>query len=390
MVTRIPFSTLQPIGLMTIGLEAVVLVYMGSTFEVDISMLFLTAAVLLSGFCVILGHPRVKLSSPVLASTMIILGLSLGVLLSNPPLNRIFLIGILGYVAVSFVRVKRRSLRTAIILLHLAVAIIFSLGFVIDGQTLSLLGGLFLAVTFLPLVPFHLPFVAMVGAAKGSLSSFWLVAWLTLGLAELHRLQTSLPQEILLALHLLAVGSAVYASLMCLGQKLFRLFVAYATVAHLALVWGLFQVFSNFSHWGIPFGVAVAFLMSALCIAFSFVRHRYGWHALGTFSGLASPMPRLGHVMIILTSLGMVLPLFPTFSGLMTMPTIANQDVSSVMMLFTFLTVWLGGGWYFSQMLHQTTFGRARSDVSYTDLRIAEIIAVAFLILGATYSGVIY
>ncbi len=94
--------------------------------------------------------------------------------------------------------------------------------------------------------------------------------------------------------------------------------------------------------------------------------------------------------MIFLVSFAMFLPVLATFSGLMTMPTVVTQDRGIVMMLVTFLVVWLAGGWYFSQMLHQTAFGTARADVPYTDLRIAEIVAVSALLFSATYSGVFY
>ena len=71
-------------------------------------------------------------------------------------------------------------------------------------------------------------------------------------------------------------------------------------------------------------------------------------------------------------------------------PTVVTQDRGIVMMLVTFLVVWLAGGWYFSQMLHQTAFGTARADVPYTDLRILEIVAVSVLLIGATYSGLVH
>ena len=72
------------------------------------------------------------------------------------------------------------------------------------------------------------------------------------------------------------------------------------------------------------------------------------------------------------------------------MPTIATSNVEIVMISFMFLVVWLGGGWYFLQMLHQTAFGEARSDVPYSDLRLNEFVAVSALLLGAAYSGMIY
>ena len=130
--------------------------------------------------------------------------------------------------------------------------------------------------------------------------------------------------------------------------------------------------------------------MGGISLAFSFVRQRYGWRTLGKIPGLASPMPRFGVAMVLLVSFALFLPLFPTFSGLMVMPTLVIHDVEIVLISFLFLVVWLGGGWYFIQMLHQTAFGEARSDVPYIDLRLTELVAVSALLLGATYSGMIY
>jgi hypothetical protein len=389
-VTRTSFLAFQSLGLITIGVLGGGLVYMQSALEIDPSSMFLSGAVFFSGFCVILGQGDTKHSSTHCASIMIVLGLSLGVLLNQGLISRIFLSGLLGYAAVSLNREKHRSFRATITLLHIVVAIILSLGSAFGGQTLHTYSSLFLAVTFLPLAPFHFPFLSTVGAAKGALSSFWIVVWLTIGFGELHMIQSALTAEMLIPIHLLALISAVYASLICLGQQHCNQFIASATVAHVALIWGLLDVFPSFPRWGIPFGMAVAFVMSGLCIAFSFVRHRYGWQIFGKLPGLASPMPRFGTVLILLVSFAMFLPLFPTFSGLLSMPTVVTQDRGIVMMLVTFLVVWLAGGWYFSQMLHQTAFGTARADAPYTDLRIAEIVAVSALLLSATYSGVFY
>ena len=161
-------------------------------------------------------------------------------------------------------------------------------------------------------------------------------------------------------------------------------------MAHVALVWGLLEVFPSFPKWGIPFGVTLAFVMGGISLAFSFVRQRYGWKTLGKLPGLASPMPRFGVALVLLVSFALFLPLFPTFSGLMVMPTIVIHDVEIVLISFLFIVVWLGGGWYFLKMLHQTAFGEARSDVTYFYLRLTEFVAVSALLLGAAYSGMIY
>ena len=363
---------------------------MRSTLETEPSILFLASAILISGFCVILSQEDKQQTSAIYAPIMIVLGLGLGVLLNQAIVSRIFLGGLLGYIAISQNRKQQNSFRTKIIFLHISLAIIFSLGSVFIGDSMQMFASLFLAVTFLPLAPFHLPFVGTVKDAKESLASFWIVVWLIIGLAELNTLFSSLSSEMLFNLSLLALASAIYASLATLGQKLNSLFVASATVAHVALVWGLLEVFPSFPKWGIPFGITLAFVMGGISLAFSFVRQRYGWKTIGILPGLASPMPRFGVAMVLLVSFALFLPLFPTFSGLMVLPTIVTQDVEIVMISLLIFVVWLGGGWYFLQMLHQTAFGEARTDVPYSDLRLTEFVAVSALLLGAGYSGFIY
>lgn len=383
-------TTLKSVGMIAIGALAGGLVYMRSILGTEPSTLFLASAILLSGFCVILSQVDKQQASAIYAPIMIVLGLGLGVLLNQGIVSRIFLGGLLGYIAFSQNREQQNSFRTKIIFLHIFLAIIFSLSSVFMGDAMQIFASLFLAVTFLPLAPFHLPFVGTIKDAKETLSSFWIVVWLIVGLAELSTLYSSLSTQMLFTLSLFALVSAIYASLASLGQKFNSLFVASATVAHVALVWGLLEVFPSFPKWGIPFGITLAFVMGGISLAFSFIKQRYGWRTLGKLPGLASPMPRFGVAMVLLVSFALFLPLIPTFSGLMIMPTIVIHDVEIVLISFLFLVVWLGGGWYFLQMLHQTAFGEARSDVPYFDLRLTEFVAVSALLLGAAYSGMIY
>ncbi len=378
------------VGLIAIGVFFGALGLMQSSFETNPSILLLAGAVLLSGFCVLLSQDNSQQSPEISSSAMVILALGLGVLLSPPLVSKIFLGGFLGFIAISINREQQNIFRKNIIFLHIGLAIIFSLSSVFMEGTIQSFSSLFLALTFLPLTPFHLPFVGTIKDAKGSLSSIWIVTWLSIGLNELNTIYSSLSEEVLFTISLLALFSAVYSSLASLGQRFNSLFVASATVAHVALIWGLLQVFPSFSRWGMPFGITLAFVMSGISLTFSFVRLRYGWKTLGILPGLASPMPRFGVAMVVLVGFALFLPLFPTFSGLMVMPTIVTQDIELAMTSLLFLIVWLGGGWYFIQMLHQTAFGEARTDVPYSDLRLAEFVAVSALLIGATYSGIIH
>ena len=379
----------KSVGLTLIGALAGGLIYIRFSIETEPSILFLASAVLLSGFCSLLCQEDSQEASPIYASVMIALGFGFGVLLNEAIMGRIFLCGLLGYVAYSLNQEQQKTFRTKIILLHIVFAITFALSSVFMGETSQMLAGLFLALTFLPLAPFHLPFVRTIKDAKGTLSSFWIVVWLMIGLGELKTIYSFLTAEILFVLSLLAILSAIYASLASLGQKVNNLFVASATLAHSSLIWGLLKVFTSFPKWGIPFGITLALVIGGISLAFSFVQMRYGWKTIGNLPGLLSTMPRLGVVIVLLVSFALFLPLFPAYSGLGLMPTIETQDVGIVMISLLFSVVWLGGGWYFIKMLHQTAFGEARTDVPYFDLGPKEVFSISVLILAAAYSGII-
>ena len=380
----------KSLGLTVIGALAGGLIYIRLAIEAEPSILFLASAVLLSGFCSLLSQEDSQHGFSIYASIMIVLGFGLGSLLNEAIMGRIFLCGLLGYIANSLNQAQQKTFRTKIILLHIVFAITFSLSSVFMGETSQMLAGLFLALTFLPLAPFHLPFVRTIKDAKGTLSSFWIVVWLMIGLGELKTIYSFLTAEILFVLSLLAILSAIYASLASLGQKINSLFVASATLAHSALIWGLLQVFTNFPKWGIPFGITLALVMGGISLSFAFVQNRYGWKTIGNLPGLLSTMPRLGVAMVLFVSFALFLPLFPAYLGLGVMPTIETQDLGVVMISLLFSVVWLGGSWYFINMLHQTAFGEARTDVPYFDLGPKEVFSISVLLLAAAYSGIIF
>ena len=380
----------RPIALTAIVLVAGGFVANGSMPETVSPVMLLTTAVLLSGFCAVLGQHDSKIASLVFSTTMIGLGLSLGALLAQAPFKSVFLIGILAYAAYRQIRQDLNTLRGKLVLLQLVAVVILTSAALVLEDISPVLVGLCLGVTLLPLAPFHLPFASIVGSAQGTLSSFWVVSLLALGLNELNSLHLLLPANVLSAIGILAVMSALYGSMKCVGQSQVRSFIAYATVAQVSLLWGLPSVFSSFSVWAIPFGTTVAFVMSGLLLTFAFVEHRYGSHSLGILSGLGAPMPRLGTLLTLLVTFGMLLPIVPMFSGLTTVQSGGRQVVSFLAIFSMLLTVWLFGSWYFSDLLHRTVFGKVRPDIPYTDLRNAEVIASGLLILSATYAGLLH
>lgn len=383
---RMSHATFQFLAMLCIGWEAGTILYMHTAFEIAPILIYLSAAVILSTFCAILGQQGSN--STVLDVPLVVLGLSLAALIGPSPINRYFLIGMFGYAAFSLFHSNLPAARRTISLVQLALAIVLVWISSLMGDTLYAPAWLFLAVTLVPLPPFHVPFASLVGSARGVLSGLWAVAFLALGLAEIHNLQPFIHQETAMrvSVSLLALVGGLYASIKCLGQNRIHLLLTYATIVQVALLWGLTTVFSSFSEWGIPFGITIGLVMNGLFVAYTFVQQRYGSHNIGNLPGLASPMPRLGTLVGLLISIAVLLPIIPTFAGLTTMPATQTQEALLIIVSLLFLGVWMFGSWHFSHLLHHTLFGKARTDIPYTDLRVAEICSLALLIFGASLS----
>ncbi|MDE0146084.1 MAG: proton-conducting transporter membrane subunit [Nitrospira sp.] len=386
--SRVPYSIFQVLAVLCIGWEAGTILYMHAAFETTPIAIYLSATVIFSTFCVIVGQWDSKRSSTVLDAPLVVLGLSLAALLGPAPVNRYGLIGLLGYAAFSLSRSNLSATRRTIGLAQSALAVVLVCVTIWAGDSLYGPAGLFLAVTLVPLPPFHVLFASLVGSARGILSGVWTVAFLSLGLAEIHNLQTVIPMEtdIHVAIGFLALLGGLYAALKCLGQNQIQGLLTYATIVQVALLWGLTTIFSSFSEWGIPFGITIGLVMNGLFVAYAFVRQRYGSHAIGNLPGLASPMPRLGTLVSLLISIAVLLPIIPLFGGITTMPATENQGGSFVIISLLFLGAWMFGSWHFSHLLHHTLFGKARPDVPYTDLKVAEICSLVLIIFGASVS----
>lgn len=389
-VTGLSFSLLRSLGLTMMVLQAAGIAMIASIVEMNHAAIILASAVLISGFCALLGQQESSIALPVFPETMVVLGLGLGALCVPVPMNRFFLIGLLAYATFSQARRGMGTFRAKLVIVQLlAVVILSSASWSMDGVS-PVLGSLLLGFTFLPLVPFHLPFVSLVESARGALSSLWIVASLAVGLHQLNGLHPFLSGNVLWGIQVLALVTALYGSLKCLGQAQVRNFIAYATVAHLSLLWGLSEVFPGFSRWGISFGSAVALVMSGILLILCFVQDRYGVHPIGILTGLGSPMPRFGSVFTLFITVALLLPLFLIARGFLNLQTGGYPLPSLVIVLFTFLAVWLWGSWYFPHLLHQTVFGKAGQDIPYRDLGYAEMASLGILLLSASWAGMVY
>jgi len=382
-------STFWGMGLTTILVASGVLVLLIRETESAPSVSLLVTAILLSCFCAVLGQ---KGSSPLtdcVAPTLLLGGLGLGAVVGVEPVNRIFMIGLLSYAGFFLIRHMGASLQKTLALVHVGLALMFSFVTVFMEEGGPIWGNLFLLITFLPLVPFHLPFLGIVRSSQASLAGVWVVVWLASGLSQLKDVEVILALDGKGIFPMLALGSALYASLKAMGHRLPREGIAYATITLLALLWGLIDEFTQLTTWGIPFGIAVALFMTAILFSFAFLQERYGAHSLTTLQGLGAGLPRFRVIFTLLISLIILLPVLPVVSGLTTIPPEHAGAHSLFPVFLLLLTVWLSVSWVFTTMLHQTAFGKPRTDVPTRDLSAYEIWALVLLIGAANFFGIL-
>lgn len=366
-------SMLWGIGLATILVAGGFLMVFGWDTESDPSGSLLAAVILLACFCGLLGQQGSSRGSDDVWPTILLGGLGLGGVLGMEPVNRIFVIGLLGYAGFFLARHLAASLQKTLALVHVSLALMLGVLAIIMEEGRGVVGVLFLVLTFLPLVPFHLPFLGIVRSSRESLGSVWVVVWLAAGLSQLQDLDAMLPLEWKGVFPVLALLSALYASLKAMGHRLPRECLAYATITLLALLWGLSDEFSHMAKWVLPFGMAVALLMSALLCAYAFLHERYGAHPLNTLQGLGAGLPRFRGVFTFLISLIMLLPVLPVVAGFRTIPPDTPDPHSLFPVWLLLFTVWLSVSWVFTTMLHRTAFGKPRVDVPHRDLSVYEL-----------------
>ncbi|MGD9850655.1 MAG: hypothetical protein AB7T38_05265 [Nitrospirales bacterium] len=380
-------SALWGIGLATILVAGGVLVLLGWDMKSDRSASLLTAAILLACFCGVFGQKGSLRVSDDVAPIILLGGLGLGGVIGGEPVNRIFMIGLLVYAGFFLARHMTASLQKTLALVHLSLALMLGVLAVFMEEGVPIVGVLFLLMTFLPLIPFHLPFLGIVRSSRESLAGVWVVIWLALGLSRLKDLEGILPVDWIGVFPVLALASALYASLKAMGHRLPREGIAYATITLLALLWGLIGEFTHISVWGIPFGISMALLISAMLFSYAFLHERYGAHNLTTLQGLGSGLPRFRGIFTFLISLIMLLPVLPVVAGFRTIPPEASEGHSLFPVWLLVFTVWLSVSWVFTTMLHRTAFGKPRSDVHDRDLSFYELWTLLLLMGTASLFG---
>ena len=334
----------------------------------------------LTAFLSLLGQPLHRDNTSAWTTTLVLLGLGLGILTAQAPAHDVMLLVLPGLLCILLYRYQSgatpetwRGLSAyGLSMVSAALALVLPT----PASTVALL---VTCATLLPLLPVHSGFIATLTGLPGNLPAFLVFLLPTVGF---HTLLTLLPNLTVTTLHtvaILALAGALYGSLRALIQARPLPRLSYAALAFFGLLWWYVADTGTAPMQATVYLSAVGLAASGLLLAWYAIRARYGDIDLRALGGLAYPMPRFSTLLALLALAALGMPPFGVFSGFLGMlllPTFTPSGPFAVVMI-----VWLTASWYYTDLVQQLIFGRQRVDMRYDDLRQTEFASLVLLLL---------
>ena len=314
-------------------------------------------------------------------TTLLYLGLGLGVLTNHTVASRMFLLVLLGSLIVLLYRhhtplwpISWWGIGTyGLGALCVGVS-------VIAGPSLSAVASLLTCAILLPLVPFHDGHLTAVTRLPGSLPSFIVLLFPAVGLHGLATVVPTVPEVVAWTVSLFALVGSLFGAIKALAQSRVRLLLAYGSLSFFSMLWWFVASTRTATPRVAVFVGAVGLATSGLLLAWQVIRTRYGDDVdPQAISGLAATMPRYAVLVSLLAVAAMGLPPFGPFAGFMGL--LLSSTASFSIAVIIMVTVWLAASWYIMGMVQQWLFGEKRTDLRYTDLLPTESASLLILVL---------
>ncbi|MHB8422597.1 MAG: proton-conducting transporter transmembrane domain-containing protein [Leptospirales bacterium] len=304
-------------------------------------------------------------------------------------MNRLYLDGLVLRIRQTFRKVAERLNRSQF---FLPVIALIAIGFAFPAVAQAGHGSLatillfFLAALILPLFPFHGLYVAALTRHPGStgILSFLLAIFLpAVGLYALADALPSLPPPFLEGIRTLALFGAFYGSVKALVQVRVVSLLTYGSLVFYSILWWDLAKTGKVTPQASLYAGAAIWVTGGLFLAWGRVQTRYGDLSLNQIGGLARPMPRLTFLTALLVMAAAGLPPFGLFSGYLAM--LLSPSITMVPRmegeLILILMIWFMVSWYLFKLLQKLFCGQYRTDLSYKDLRPAEIAPLVMVLL---------
>ena len=248
------------------------------------------------------------------------------------------------------------------------------------GPPVSSVASLVACAVLLPLMPFHDGHLTALTRLPGSLPAFIVVLLPIAGLHGLPSVLQTVPDTVVWTVTFFALLGALYGAIKALAQSRVRLLLAYGSLSFFSMLWWFVAATRTATPRAALMVGTVGLATSGLLIAWQVVRTRYGDDIdPQAVSGLASGMPQYAVLLSLLALAAMGLPPFGVFAGFMGL--LLSSPFPSTLGLFITLLAWLTSSWYIMQMVQRLLFGTQRQDLRYTDLLMTELASLVMAVL---------
>ncbi|WP_447979827.1 proton-conducting transporter transmembrane domain-containing protein [Candidatus Nitrospira bockiana] len=341
----------------------------------------------ITAFVAMLGErPRhLGVTGPI---ALVLLALSIGALGTAGPLRQVWLMGVMGAMALLM---TRRGLERAEPLVVAGIV-----GWLVGTLALAVaaLGTGVPAVGFhlvacailLPLFPFHGAVVSTVTALRGTLPALLIVVLPLLGWHELSIVLPAVPSAVLPIIVGVAVVGAALSAVRAFVHTEFNRALAASGMVLLALFWvhvGTTSQVDAATGWYVS---AVTLALSGLFLAGSYVDGRYGSQDLDRLRGLAGPMPRFAVLVGVLVMAAAGVPTLGVFAGFWAMV----LTVPTAWALILTLTIWFLATLWIVGLMQRLLFETPRLTAPPRDLGWSEGVALGLVITLLGVSGLVY
>ncbi len=358
----------------------VTVVWASGRLPADAAPLPLLAVLPVAAFASLLAQPIHRSNRGAWMLTMLLLGLGLGVLAFNTTLSLIvsaLLLAVLGLVLVQFRRhVGLEAWWGA------GTAGFGTLAFLVAAAApppVSSLAFTLACAVILPLMPFHMSYVAALTGLPGNLPAFLAVLLPVAGFHGILTVLPQLPQALTGTVEVLALAGMVYGSMKALAQTRPASVVAYGSSTFVSILWWYLATTRTAPPHTIVFLSAVGLASAGLLLSWYMLRSRHGEFGLGALGGLARSMPRFGAALSLLALAALGLPPFGPFAGFVGMLLAPSFTWSGG--LIVVMAAWLCASWYLFDFVQGLLFGRTAVAHRHQDLRGHELASLAIVLV---------
>ncbi len=328
-----------------------------------------------------LGQPPHADHRPSWIMTLVLLGLGICVVTTQPPVSAVA--SMLSFSAIAVLLYGHHSVLWPMswwgIGMYALGAVCAALSLV-AAAPISSVASVVASAILLPLMPFHDGHLTALTRLPGNLPSFIVLLLPTIGLHGLATVLPTVSDIVAWTVSLFALVGAFYGAVKALAQTRVRLLLAYASLSFFSMLWWFTAATQTVTARSALLVGTVGLATSGLLVAWQVVRTRYGDDVdHQAISGLASGMPRYAVLLSLLALAAMGLPPFGVFAGFMGL--LLTVPFPPLAGLIITLLSWLAASWYIMQMVQRLLFGLRRPELRYTDVLHTELAALSIVVL---------